>query len=131
MYDTKLFNSIRDILEDLDDGDFVEIWNAYCDEERRNDDCIYAMDDLDELCAYTAAEALERFWFGEDAETNCDHANPMRDWFSFNGYANIVTADNPHYLACLDDLAYWVIDNGNPLDNDEIEELLDEYADIA
>lgn len=127
MYDTKLFRNIQNVIGGLDDVDFVTIWNAYCDEARTGDDCIYAMDELDVLCDYTATEALERFWFGEDAETNCDHANPMRDWFSFNGYANIVTADNPHYLASLDDLTYWIIDNNNSLDNGEFEELLDKY----
>lgn len=94
----------NDCIEELDS------YNGYL-----GDDHYYSMDELDELYSgQDATEILRRAFYGHDAETwNTDsHGekeygpfNPNRDYFTFNGYGNLVSADYKDYSAFLDKYA--------------------------
>ena len=89
-----------------------EIFNA-CIEELDSyngylcDDRYYSMDELGELYADTnPIELLQRAFYGHDAETwhtdshgNKEYGafNPNREYFTFNGYGNLVSADYKDY----------------------------------
>lgn len=88
----------------------LDSYNGYL-----GDDRYYYMDDLDELYSgVEPSEVLTRAFYGYDAETWTTDAhgdrtygafNPNREYFTFNGYGNLVSADYKDYSAYLDDYA--------------------------
>ena len=123
----------NDCIEELDS------WNGYL-----GDDRYYSMDELSEL--YHDADQIEilnRAYFGYDEETWHTDAhgekeygpfNPNRDYFTFNGYGNFVSADYKDYFGHLDEYFIealnenrehiWTIEH-----NDELREMLDSLDD--
>lgn len=103
---------LRDVLESLNDYDFVEVWNAYsytCDR-------IYCMDEFDDVMSnYSASELLEclsgDFSIYDDffMDDNCY-------WISFN--CPVVEVE-------LDDLIEYIIENDDDFGDYDIRELLD------
>jgi hypothetical protein len=123
----------NDCIEDLDS------YNGYL-----GDDRYYSMDELDELYSgQEATEILRRASYGYDAETwNTDsHGekeygpfNPNRNYFTYNGYWNLVSADHKDYSAYLDEHAVEsMAENRNyiyEIDNDpDLRELFDALED--
>ena len=101
------------------------------------DDRYYSMEELDELYrGETATEILMRAFYGYDEDTSTEEShtefNPNRDYFRFNGYGNLVSADYKDYSAQLD---HWAIESMaenrayiDPIDEDEtLSRLFDEY----
>ena len=94
----------NDCIEELDS------WNGYL-----NDDRYYNMDELDDLMqGKSATDLLNMAFFGRDDDTyRTDSAgnkeygafNPNRDYFSFNGYGNLVSSDYKDYSAYNDKFA--------------------------
>lgn len=94
----------NDCMEELDS------YNGYL-----NDDRYCNMDELDEIFCETApSELLQRAFFGHDEDDwtldrygNKEYGafNPNRDYFRFNGYGNLVSADYKDYSAFLDHYA--------------------------
>ena len=88
----------------------LDAWNGYL-----GDDRCYPMDELDDLYSDTdASEVLRRAFFGYDADTWTTDAhgdkeygafNPMRDYFYFNGYGNLVSTDDIDYSGFIDEYA--------------------------
>ena len=73
-------------LETLSESDLVWAWNTRCDLFQCMDDCIYTMEDFNEL--YHSAEPMEiatRIFYGDFC--------PNHDFFMFNGYGNPVSFD--------------------------------------
>ena len=121
--DEELFSST---IEELDG------WNGYL-----NDDRYYSMDELNEF--YRGSEPLEilqRAYFGRDDDSwhTDEHGqkhygafNPNREYFTFNGYGNLVSSDYKDYSYLLDD--YFIeslIDNKDNLYlDDEILEIIE------
>lgn len=109
----------------------LDAWNGYLGDSR-----YYPMDELDEFCVgMTPTEILQRAFFGYDEDTwtgegdRRDHGcfNPNREWFWFNGYANLISTDYKDYSAFLNDWFIGEIDAnrrhvGLP---EEVEEWLD------
>lgn len=97
----ELFNSC---IEELDS------YNGYL-----NDDRYYEMEMLDEFYHGTEPlEILRRAYFGRDNDTwttdssgNKIHGefNPNRDYFTYNGYGNLVSTDYKDYSAYLNEYA--------------------------
>lgn len=119
----QLFN---EAIEELDS------YNGYLGDNR-----YYYMEDLNEF--YHGVEAIEllyRAFYGYDADnwnTNAhgekEHAafNPNREYFSYNGYGNLVSSDYKDYSCFLDE--YFIdaiIENQNELClDDEILKILE------
>lgn len=97
--DEQLFNAA---IEELDS------YNGYL-----NDNRYYSMDELNEFYNGTEPlELLQRAYFGRDADTwSTDSSgnktygefNPNREYFTYNGYGNLVSSDYKDYSYLLDD----------------------------
>ena len=121
------------IIEELDN------YNGYL-----GDDRYYDMESLDELFyGKPATELLNMAFFGYDSETwhtdshgNKEYGafNPNREYFTFNGYGNLVSADYKDYSAHLDHyLVQALAENRNEICgiicNDELSALFDQLED--
>ena len=94
-------------IEELDN------YNSYL-----GDDRYYSMDELDAFYSGTEpTEILRRAFYGYDEDTYTTDAhgnreygafNPNRDYFTYNGYGNLVSADYKDYSAHLD---RWAIES--------------------
>ena len=122
-------DTFNDCIEDLDS------YNGYL-----GDDRYYGMDELSEL--YHDCDPIdllnraffgydsENWWIDERGEKHYGPFNPNRDYFTFNGYGNFVSADYKDYSDHLDHYAVesmaenrchiWEIEN-----NPELCELFD------
>lgn len=122
--------TFNDCIEELDS------YNCYL-----GDDRYYYMEDLNEIyCDVEPTEILYRAFFGYDEDSwHTDSAgnkiydafNPNRDYFRYNGYGNLVSADYKDYSANLDRYAIEEMkDNRNYIDSieadDDLNALFDE-----
>lgn len=123
-----------DAIEELDS------YNGYL-----GDDRYYAMDELDEFYTGTApSEILFRAYYGYDEETYTTDSsgnktygefNPNREYFRYNGYGNLVSADYKDYSGQLDNYAVESMsENRSYIDSiegdDELAALFDELEEL-
>jgi hypothetical protein len=97
--DEQLFNAA---IEELDS------YNGYL-----NDNRYYSMDELNDLYSGTEPiEILQRAYFGRDNDTwttdssgnkTYGEFNPNREYFTYNGYGNLVSSDYKDYSYLLDE----------------------------
>lgn len=140
--------TIKKIIEYFENND--DIFNS-CMEELDgyngylNDDRYYSMDELNELYSCTdVIELLQRAFFGRDADNwytdergNKIYGafNPNRDYFTFNGYGNLVSSDFKDYTAHLDEYAIEAMsENRQYIDtiesDEELSALFDELEEL-
>lgn len=141
MKKTEIIEKIKAFFEENEDlfNDCIEELDGYSG--YLGDDRYYSMDDLDELYHnQDATEILRRAFYGYDAETwhtdgsgNKQYGpfNPNREYFYFNGYGNLVSADYKDYSDKLDDYAVEEMsENRRHIysieDNDELSAMFDE-----
>lgn len=135
---TALFNQVMEILKGMEDSEIVSIWNEYCDRNNMFDDRIYYMEELDEIMnAQDVTYILNRAFFGNDQFNDNSGFNPNRDFFTFNGYGNLVSLEcigwneyaNEFMYSGFDEDAIidYIIDNMDSLENDEINTILEDY----
>ena len=123
----------NDCIEELDS------YNGYL-----GDDRYYSMDEFDDLYSgVEPSEVLIRAFYGHDEETFTTDAhgdrtygafNPNREYFTFNGYGNLVSADYKDYSAYLDEFAVedmannrqWIDTIGSDIELSELFDLLEE-----
>ena len=125
----------NDCMEELDS------YNGYL-----GDDRYYSMDELDELYNGTEpSELLYRAFYGYDEETYTTDRdgnktygafNPNRDYFRYNGYGNLVSADYKDYSGMLEPFAIEVMRENRDYidaidDNEELTALFDELEAAA
>ena len=125
----------NDCIEELDS------YNGYL-----SDDRYYSMDELDELHNGTEpSELLRRAFYGYDEETYTTDRdgnktygafNPNRDYFRYNGYGNLVSADYKDYSGMLDKYAVESMSENRCYidsidDNEELTALFDELEAAA
>lgn len=123
-----------DAIEELDS------YNGYL-----GDDRYYAMDELDEFYTGTApSEILFRAYYGYDEETYTTDSsgnktygefNPNREYFRYNGYGNLVSADYKDYSGQLDKYAVESMSENRPYidsieHSDELAALFDELEEL-
>ena len=122
-------NVFNDCMEELDG------WNGYL-----GDDRYYEMYDLDEFYSdCKPSELLMRVFYGYDEDTSSENNhtefNPNREYFRYNGYGNLVSADYKDYS---DHLDHWAIEslseNRNHIDaiddDSELSELFDSLEEV-
>lgn len=125
----------NDCIEELDG------YNGYL-----GDDRYYDMDELDELHRGTEpSELLNLAFFGYDEDTYTTDSsggktygafNPNREYFRYNGYGNLVSADYKDYSALLDKWAVEAMSEDRAYidtieDNEELAALFDELEAAA
>lgn len=114
-------------IEQMDTSEIVTIWNEYCSASGNMDDYIYSMDDFDEIMG-----GMKPWKIAHACYCGGDFC-PVHDYFWFNGYGNLESADtiwggtddeSPVYIP---EIAAYIVDEENALYNDEIQEILDEF----
>lgn len=132
-----MYNKILATIKEMTDSEIVTLWNEYARQANRYDDEILDSYELEEWLsnAGDTISILNRFYFGSDAYNKEGGANPNRNYFTFNGYGNIISFDYIYnqYLTEgegfeyieISDLINYIIDNNDPLYNDDIQEILD------
>lgn len=118
----ELKDRIIEALNDMSDSDLYYLFNQYCEEAGYDDDRIEDMDNFDELFQGSAWDAVRAAYYGD--------FRPTDNYFIFNAYGNLVSFDyltdkNSPYDE--DQVADFIIDNENALDNSDIQDILDEY----
>lgn len=108
----------------------LDSYNGYLGDNR-----YYAMDELDEFYnGVDPSEILNRAFYGYDSETyitdgsgNREYGafNPNREYFTYNGYGNLVSSDYKDYSAYLDDFTIEVMsENRSEIDSIDDDETL-------
>ena len=97
----------------------LDSYNGYL-----GDDRYYSMDEMDELYSGTEpSELLRRAYYGYDEETYTTDSsgnkrygefNPNREYFRYNGYGNLVSADYKDYSGQLDNYAVESMSENRP-----------------
>ena len=108
-----------DYINSMNDDELIELYNRYCEAAGYEDDRIYSMYELDELLeGRTPTDILSMGFYGD--------FRPQHDFFWFNGYGNLKSADRiPDMPIFAIDIANYILSNDDSLDNDEIKEILD------
>lgn len=112
---------IKAIIEEMDDGDKIALWNNACRECGYSDDEIYNMEDFDDIMeGYSPLDIVRKTYYG-------GNFNPNNAYFYFNGYANLVSLDYPDVEESpfrLGDLVDRIVRNENAFGCDEIAAVL-------
>ena len=82
----------------------IALHNTYCDAANCMDDCIYSMDEMEEI--------LDGFDF-------------MKDFWGFIGYGNLASYNAWELPIYASDIAGYILLKEDSLGNDEIQEILD------
>ena len=110
-------DEVLEMLRDMNDNDLVAVHNEYCEKVRYDDDRIYYMEELNELMY--GMKPLDILREARDVDTN-------DDWIRWNGYGNLESTDCPEDWMDLDEIADYIVENEDPLYNDDIRDLMDE-----
>lgn len=136
---TEYFENNNDIFNDCIEE--LDSYNGYL-----SDDRYYSMEELDELHnGIEPSELLRRAFYGYDEETYTTDRdgnktygafNPNRDYFRYNGYGNLVSADYKDYSGMLEPFAIEVMRENRDYiesidDNEELTALFDELEAAA
>lgn len=97
----------------------IALHNTYCDAANCMDDCIYAMDEMDEILdGVDKWELVRMVQFGD---FDC-----TKDFWNFNGYGNLVSYSALELPVYAEDIADYVLRKEDSLGDDEIQYILDE-----
>lgn len=109
----KRVERINDYLESLSDSGLIAIWNEYCG----NDDCVYSMDEIDEiLSGMTASEVLRASYYGD--------LNPNDDYFKYNRRGNLVSTSTLGEWIDILELAEYIDENEEDYGVPELRDIL-------
>ena len=110
-------DEVLEMLKDMNDNDLVAVHNEYCEKVRYDDDRIYYMEELNELMY--GMKPLDILREARDVDIN-------DDWIRWNGYGNLESTDCPEDWMDLAEIADYIVENEDPLYNDDIRDLMDE-----
>ena len=108
-----------DYINSMKTDEIVALHNDYCAAAGYEDDRIYSMHELDELLeGRTPTDILSMGFYGD--------FRPHHDFFWFNGYGNLESADHITDMPIFAiDIANYILLREDSLGNDEIQEILD------
>ena len=118
-------------LKELEEGEVIRIWNEYCIAVRNYDGEIMDAYEMEEWANNSGDTIgiLNRFFFGSDDMNASEYAsaNPNRNYFTFNGYGNIVSFDyiynefsDEFYHVDAEDLAEYIVENEDCFCNSDL-----------
>ena len=134
---TDLNERLAEVIKDMEDSDLIAMWNEYCMTDGDPDNMIYSDDefmDLMEMSQESPVYWLNRFFFGNDEGREETSANPNRNYFTFNGYGNVISFDylynkfsEEYYFMDTESLIDAIVSNRKDYENEEIAEVLAEF----
>ena len=96
----------------------IALHNTYCDAVNCMDDCIYSMDEMEEILdGVDTWKLVDMMRYG-----NFDFQD---DFWGFNGYGNLVSYNALELPIFASDIADYILSEEDSLGNDEIQEMLD------
>ena len=120
MNETK--KKLIDYINGMDTDEKIALHNAYCDAANCMDDCIYRMDELEEvLDGVDKWELVRMIRFGD--------FDFMKDFWQINGYGNLDSYGAWELPIFAGDIADYILSEEDTLGNDEIQDILDEEED--
>ena len=118
MNETEKKQKIVDYINGMGIDEKIALHNTYCDAANCMDDCIYAMDEMEEILdGVDKWELVRMIRFGD--------FDFMKEFWGFNGYGNLVSYNALELPVYAEDIADYVLWKEDSLGNDEIQEILD------
>ena len=97
----------------------IALHNTYCDSANCMDDCIYAMDEMEEILdGVDTWELVRMIRFGD--------FDFMKEFWGFDGYGNLVSYNAWELPIFASDIAGYILSKEDSLGDDEIQYILDE-----
>ena len=122
MNETEKKQKIVDYINGMGVEEKIALHNTYCDAANCMDDCIYAMDDLEEILdGVDKWELVRMIRFGD--------FDFMKEFWGFNGYGNLESYNAWELPIFAEDIADYILLKEDSMGNDEIQEILDEEDD--
>ena len=119
MNETEKRQEIVDYINGMGVEEKIALHNAYCDAANCMDDCIYTMDEMEEILDGVDKWELARMvQFGD---FDC-----TKEFWGFNGYGNLVSYNAWELPVYAEDIADYVLLKEDSLGDDEIQYILDE-----
>lgn len=113
--------TIKNIIEDMDESDAVALHNEYCYETNNYDNEIIEMERFDEICeGMTPSDIANHIFYGD--------FNPNHEYFHYDGYGNFESTNYPTDWIYPGDIARKVVDREESFENDEIQEEIDSWS---
>ena len=123
MNETEKRRKLVDYINGMGIEEKIELHNSYCDAANCMDDCIYSMDELEEvLDGVDKWELIRMVQFGD--------FDFKKEFWGFNGYGNLVSYNAWELPIYAEDIADYVLWKEDSLGNDEIQEILDEEDEL-
>lgn len=119
-YKTSRYERLCEALNDMSTAELVFVHNEYCESAGYMDNWIYSMDDFDEIMSGQSPWEIARcaYYSGKFC--------PAHDWFWFNGYGNLESDDFVPDIIYVPDIARFVDETENTLDNDTLCDIIEE-----
>ena len=118
MNETEKKQEIVDYINGMGIEEKIALHNTYCDAADCMDDCIYTMDEMEEILdGVDKWELVRMIRFGDFDFT--------KDFWGFNGYGNLVSYNAWELPVFASDIADYILSEEDSLGNDEIKEILD------
>lgn len=122
MNDTEKRQKIVDYINSMGVDEKLTLHNAYCDAANCADDCIYAMDDIEEvLDGVEKWKLVNMIRFGD--------FDFMKDFWKVNGYGNLDSYGAWELPISAKDIADYILSEDDSLNDYKIQEILDEEED--
>ena len=119
MNETEKRQKLVDYINGMGVEEKIALHNTYCDAVNCMDDCIYSMDEMEEILdGVDKWELVRMIRFGD--------FDFMKDFWGFNGYGNLVSYNAWELPVYAEDIADYVLRKEDSLGNDEIQYILDE-----
>ena len=119
MNETEKKQKIVDYINGMGVEDKIALHNTYCNAANCMDNCIYAMDEMEEILdGVDKWELVRMIRFGD--------FDFMKEFWGFNGYGNLVSYNAWELPVYVEDIADYILSAEDSLGNDEIQEILDE-----
>lgn len=107
-----------DYINGMDTDEKIALHNYYCDAANCADDCIYEMEELEEVLDGVEKWTLvNMIRFGD--------FDFMKDFWGINGYGNLDSYSAWELPIFAEDIADYILTEEDSLGNDEIKEILD------
>ena len=119
MNETEKRKELVDYIDGMGIEEKMELHNSYCDAANCMDDCIYTMDEMEEILdGVDKWELVRMIQFGD--------FDFKKEFWGFNGYGNLVSYNAWELPVYASDIADYILSEEDSLGNDEIKEILDE-----
>lgn len=96
-------------LQKLDEAEIITLWNTYCEGIKYYDDMVYSMNVLDDfLYDLTPTEVIKALSYSDFC---------INDEYFYNTVWGVMSTDDIYDKVDLEELAEWLVDNPNVLDD--------------